>query len=422
MSNNIKKNLHGNTAITVICGIAGVFIGAFLVFIIMYANNSSLKIDREKTEAERTATAESETSVPTSGKDQNADKKSSDFNINYHNKSSVAMPQGSSAVADAVAKVAPAVVNIDTTMTTRVYNTHGFGFVDPFDYQIQEIPRGMGTGIIVSQDGIVLTNNHVVKGAKSIKVTLSDKSQHNASIIGTDPVSDLAILSIQTKERSFPTASLTNSNTMRIGDWVIALGNPLGVGQTATLGILSARNRTLSDSNVDLRNLLQTDAAINPGNSGGPLINLKGEVIGINTAIIRSAQGIGFAIPAETAYTVMKELRAHGRVSRPYLGIEMADLTQPARSYLGLDSNIKGVIVGRVLQGGPANKSGIKSNDVIVSINGTETSNAADLQAFVRSLKVGSIATVKLWRDGTEKEISVKLEELPSSIFQQSEE
>ncbi|MGM9999354.1 MAG: S1C family serine protease [Candidatus Bruticola sp.] len=422
MSSNIKKNLHGNTAITVICGIAGVFIGAFLVFIIMYANNSSLKINREESEAKRTATTEAETSAPSTDSTPNKGGNSADFNIKYSNKSGAAMPQGSSAVADAVAKVAPAVVNIDTTMTTRVYNTHGFGFVDPFDYQIQEIPRGMGTGIIVSQDGIVLTNNHVVRGAKSIKVTLSDKSQHNASIIGTDPVSDLAILSIQTKDRSFPTAALTNSNTMRIGDWVIALGNPLGVGQTATLGILSARNRTLSDSNVDLRNLLQTDAAINPGNSGGPLINLKGEVIGINTAIIRSAQGIGFAIPAETAYTVMKELRANGKVSRPYLGIEMADLTQPARSYLGLDKNIKGVIVGRVLQGGPANKSGIKSNDVIVSINGTETPNAADLQSFVRSLKVGSTATVKLWRDGTEKEISVQLEELPSSLFQQRDE
>lgn len=418
MSDKIRKSLRGNAAITVICGIAGVFIGAFLVFIIVYCT-PSIKISMEREETEPpTVTAETDNNSARPDKGNN----SSNFNINYNSKSSAVMPKGSSAVADAVAKVAPAVVNIDTTMTTRIYNTHGFGFIDPFDYQVQEIPRGMGTGIIVSSDGIVLTNNHVISGAKSIKVTLSDKSQHAAKIIGTDPISDLAILRIETKDRSFPTASLTNSEDMRIGDWVVALGNPLGVGQTATLGILSARNRTLSDSNVDLRNLLQTDAAINPGNSGGPLINLKGEVVGINTAIIRSAQGIGFAIPAETAYTVMKELRDHGRVSRPYLGIAMADLNQPARNYLGLDKNIKGVIVGRVLQGGPANKGGIKSNDVIVSINGTETPTASDLQSFMRSLKVGSTVTIKLWRDGTEKEVSVKLEEQPSSFIQQFSE
>ncbi len=418
MIDKIRKNLHGNAAITVICGIAGVFIGAFLVFIVIYCT-PSIKVSMEKEEIDTPPTATETNDSPVQ---QDKEKSTSGFDINYNSKSKAVMPKGSSAVADAVAKVAPAVVNIDTTMTTRVYSTHGFGFIDPFDYQVQEIPRGMGTGIIVSSDGIVLTNNHVISGAKSIKVTLSDKSQHSAQIIGTDPVSDLAILRIENKERSFPTASLTNSENMRIGDWVVALGNPLGVGQTATLGILSARNRTLSDSNVDLRNLLQTDAAINPGNSGGPLINLKGEVIGINTAIIRSAQGIGFAIPAETAYTVMKELRDHGRVSRPYLGIAMADLNQPARNYLGLDKNIQGVIVGQVLPNGPASKGGIKSNDVIVSINGTETPTASELQSFMRSLKVGSTVTIKLWRDGTEKEVSVKLEEQPSSLFRQFRE
>ncbi len=412
-----KQRQAGQAAIAVVSGLVGVLVGAFILFILFYSSGLLTKDRVEITQSGAQAPPPSATGpAPQVVEEIVKSPQGETTQIELKGSKGAALPAGAGRVAEAVAKAAPAVVNIDTTITTRVYNSGGFGFIDPFDFKVQEIPRGMGTGVIVSDKGIVLTNNHVVSGARTIRVTLSNKSQYKAKILGTDPVSDLAILQIENPQKeTFPTATLTNSEKMRIGDWVVALGNPLGVGQTATLGILSARNRSLSDSNVDLRNLLQTDAAINPGNSGGPLINLNGEVIGINTAIIRSAQGIGFAIPAETAHTVMNELLRHGRVSRPFLGIEMADLTPPARHYLGLDPKLEGVIVGRVMKGSPADEGGIKSNDVIVSINGSPITSARELQSFVRSQKVGTSATLKLWREGEPVELSIKWEELPSN-------
>lgn len=414
MKSFIKANKRGNAVISTICGITGVFVGAFLVFIVLYTSGAIVKKDASTSGTSYTEPVTQTTSQP---EPETAKAGAPKSKVDYQSGALSELAGGSNAVANAIAKAAPAVVNIDTTAAMRVY---GNGFTgNPFEYQVQEIPRGMGTGMIVTSDGMVLTNNHVINGAKSIKVTLSDKTHYDAEIIGTDPISDLAVLKIKTtgKHRTFPTVTLRNSENMRIGDWVIALGNPLGVGQTATTGILSARNRAISDSNVDLRNLLQTDAAINPGNSGGPLLNINGEVIGINTAIIRSAQGIGFAIPAETAHTVMDELIQHGRVSRPYLGIEMGDLNAPARDYLGLDSDVQGVIVGRVLAGAPAGKADIKGGDVIVKINGTPTPNTKELQSFIRSQKVNATVTISLLREGQEREVSVKLEEMPGSMF-----
>ncbi|MCR4783180.1 MAG: trypsin-like peptidase domain-containing protein [bacterium] len=409
----IYKNERGNSVLSLICGLAGVLVGAFLVFILFYTNGINVtpevshesptpKVEKSQEESSRTADS---TSIVGEAK------------INYNAKSSGLLPQGSSAVADAVSKVAPAVVNIDTTVTAKRYHQDGFGFIDPFDYQEQEVPQGMGTGMIVSADGLVLTNNHVVRGTHSIHVTLADNTKHDATIVGTDPISDLAVLRIDNPDGiKFPTVTLTNSENMRIGDWVIALGNPLGVGQTATVGILSARNRNLSDINVVLRNLLQTDAAINPGNSGGPLLNMNGEVVGINTAIIRSAQGIGFAIPAETAHSVMQELVTNGRVSRPYLGIEMGVLTDDARNFLNVSKKINGVIVGRVVKNGPAHKAGIKGYDIIMDINGTPTKNPQELQDYVRSLKVGTKVSIKFWRQGREHKVDVTLTEMPDAM------
>ncbi|MBQ7502435.1 trypsin-like peptidase domain-containing protein [bacterium] len=430
MINKLRKITRGNAIVSLICGLAGVFIGAFILFIVLYTggviNKKGAAANRPETEdAPRpTASASPDSSASPEDKDKTSkdlkDYEKDQASINYSSKTS-ALAQGSSIVADAVAKVAPAVVNIDTTTTRRVYTGSGLGLLDPFgefgDVQVQEVPRGMGTGMIVSEDGLVLTNNHVVAKAQTITVTLNDKSQYKAKPVGTDPISDLAILRIENPDRKFPTVKLTNSESLRIGDWVVAIGNPMGVGQTATLGVLSARNRSLNDSNIDLRNLLQTDAAINPGNSGGPLINMNGEVIGINTAIISTAQGIGFAIPAEIANTVAESILAHGRVLRPYLGIEMAALSPAAKNYLGIDQKVNGVIIGGVVRNSPAEKGGLKTNDVIIAINGSSIPDVREIQAFIRSQKIGDKMTVKILREGKEQEKTITLEEMPSGSF-----
>lgn len=430
MINKFKKICRGNAIVSLICGLAGVFIGAFILFVVLYTGGvinkkGTASAENPKTGKVPSPTASAEPAPSESPSSDHTDGASKDLkegekgqtSINYSSKTSV-LSQDSSIVADAVAKVAPAVVNIDTTTTRRVYTGNGLGLLDPFgefgDVQVQEVPRGMGTGMIVSEDGLILTNNHVVAKAQTITVTLNDKSQYKAKPVGTDTISDLAILRIENPDRRFPTVKLTNSESLRIGDWVVAIGNPMGVGQTATLGVLSARNRSLNDSNIDLRNLLQTDAAINPGNSGGPLINMNGEVVGINTAIISSAQGIGFAIPAEIANTVAESILAHGRVLRPYLGIQMMTLSPEAKNYLGIDQKIKGVIIGGIIPNSPAFKGGLKNNDVIIAINGKNIPDVREIQSFIRSQKIGDRITVKILREGKEQQITVTLEEMPS--------
>ncbi|MBQ7567976.1 trypsin-like peptidase domain-containing protein [bacterium] len=314
-------------------------------------------------------------------------------------------------IPDAVAKVSPAVVTIDTTTVRRVYERGRLG-LPAYSTRIMEIPQGMGTGVIVSSDGQIVTNNHVINGAKTINVTLSDRRQFVAKVLGTDRMNDIAILKIN-DDAPLPVAELSSSDDVRIGEWVATIGNPLGVGQTVTVGVLSARGRHLSDSSVELRDLLQTDAAINPGNSGGPLVNVQGRVIGINTAIIPSAQGIGFAIPAESVTRILENLKNNGRIIHPYIGIEMGDLTPAIRRYLELPQDIKGVAVGRVLKDGPASKAGLAMGDVITKINGQETPSAYDLQGIIRSLNVGDNVKVTIIRDGEQKELELQLEESP---------
>ncbi len=316
-------------------------------------------------------------------------------------------------IPDAVARVAPAVVTIDTTTMKRIYERGRLG-LPAYSTRVMEIPKGMGTGVIVSRDGQIVTNNHVIQDAKTINVTLNDKRQYVAKVIGTDSVSDLAILKI-TDNVPFPVAELTSSENVRIGEWVATIGNPLGVGQTVAVGVLSARGRHINDSSVELRNLLQTDAAINPGNSGGPLVNVQGKVIGINTAIIPYAQGIGFAIPAESVSKTIETLKQYGRVVRPYLGVEMGDLTPSIFRYLELPHDTKGVVIGRVLKDSPAHKAGIESGDVIISIDGKETANTYELQSVVRSLTVGDTVKVVVIRDNQQVELDLTLEESPIS-------
>ena len=322
-------------------------------------------------------------------------------------------PTDTKSIPDAVARVSPAVVTIDTTTVRRVYERGRLG-LPAYSTRIMEIPKGMGTGVIVSTDGKIVTNNHVIAGANTINVTLSDRRQYVAKVLGTDRLNDIAILKIN-DESPFPVAELSSSENVRIGEWVATIGNPLGVGQTVTVGVLSARGRHLSDNSVELRDLLQTDAAINPGNSGGPLVNVQGRVIGINTAIIPSAQGIGFAIPAESVTRIIENLNANGRIIHPYLGIEMGDLTPAIRRYLELPQNVNGVVIGRVLKGGPANKAGLTTGDVITKIDGQETPSAYDLQGIVRSLKVGDKVKVHYIRDNKEDVLELTLEESPLS-------
>ncbi|MDO5296605.1 MAG: trypsin-like peptidase domain-containing protein [bacterium] len=314
-------------------------------------------------------------------------------------------------IPDAVAKVAPAVVTIDTTTVRRVYE-RGLRGLPAYNTRIMEIPKGMGTGVIVSTDGKIVTNNHVVEGANTINVTLNDRRQYTAKVLGMDKLNDIAILKI-TDEKPFPVAELSSSDNVRIGEWVVTIGNPLGVGQTVTVGVLSARGRHLSDNSVALRDLLQTDAAINPGNSGGPLVSVQGRVIGINTAIIPSAQGIGFAIPAESVSKIIENLNANGRIIHAYLGVELGDLTPAIRRYLELPRNVNGVVIGRIVKNGPAHKAGLTMGDVIISIDGQETASAYDLQGIVRSLKVGDKVKIRYIRDNQEAEIELTLEESP---------
>jgi S1-C subfamily serine protease len=388
-----RFNIRGNALIALLAGLLGVLVGAGLILLAVWFRQPPPA--RPGIVAVPTPTT---TAVPVRpSKPQE-------------------IPPGS--VAYAVAQVEPAVVNIDTTVRVRrrIIQDGPFGPGYWGETQVEEIPQGMGTGVLVSPEGLILTNNHVIRQAQGITVTLTDDRQFPARVLGTDPLTDLAILKID-DPKPFPVAHLESSEGMRTGDWVVALGNPLGIGQTATVGVLSARGRRLADASQALSDLLQTDAAINPGNSGGPLVNLQGQVIGINTAIIRGAQGIGFAIPAETALRILKDLQEHGRVVRPFLGIEMGDLTPALRRYLELPQSTKGVVVGRILPQSPADRAGMKPGDLITSLEGQSTLTAADLQARVRSLAVGQKVKVSLLRQKKPLELTVELQEMPSRLI-----
>lgn len=401
---NNRKCCRGDAIYSLLSGLGGVVVGAVLVFIVMYSQMSRMAAsDGQATPSPAAPVAESTTAPQPN--EPNSDGGPAPV---------AGIPGGTpSQVADAVAKVQSAVVNIDTTALRRVVQQGPFGY--SFGSGVKELPQGMGTGVLVSSDGIVLTNNHVISKAETINVTLGDRRQFVAKVLGADPITDLAILKIE--GRDFPKAQLASSASMRTGDWVVALGNPLGVGQTATVGVLSARGRHISDSSVELRDLLQTDAAINPGNSGGPLVNMSGQVIGINTAIIPYAQGIGFAIPAETAITIVSDLQRFGKVVRPYLGIQMGELTPAVRRYLELPDSTEGVVIGGVLPDGPADQAGLKGGDVICKIAGHAVSNSSDLQGYIRSQKVDSKIKLTIIRERKTLDITVTLREMPTRLL-----
>jgi serine protease Do len=269
--------------------------------------------------------------------------------------------------------------------------------------------KGMGSGVIISPDGYVLTNNHVVEGAKEVVVTLADRKEYRGRIVGTDPQTDLAVLKIEARE-TFPASSLGNSDDLKVGDWVVAIGNPFGLDRTVTAGIVSAKGRVIGAGPYD--NFIQTDASINPGNSGGPLINMQGEVVGINTAIMPNGQGIGFAIPVNTAKPLVPQLIAKGEVTRGYLGVNIQSITPSLAKALKLQSQ-KGALVADVSPGGPAETGGIKRGDVIIGFNGKTVDDSHHLPALVAAAPVGREAAVTILRQGQEKKLTVQVGELP---------
>ncbi|WP_414751950.1 HhoA/HhoB/HtrA family serine endopeptidase [Anabaena sp. CCY 9910] len=316
-------------------------------------------------------------------------------------------------IASAVQKVGPAVVRINATR--KVANPISDVLKNPllrrfFGEDEQPIPqerieRGTGSGFILSEDGQLLTNAHVVADTDTVQVTLKDGRTFEGKVLGVDQITDVAVVKIPGK--NLPTVNLGNSQNLIPGQWAIAIGNPLGLDNTVTIGIISATDRTSAQVGVpDKRvSFIQTDAAINPGNSGGPLLNAQGEVIGVNTAIRADAQGLGFAIPIETAARVANELFTKGSVQHPFLGIEMTDLSPSKKQQINIENKLNirqdtGVVIKGVLDDSPAQKAGLLPGDVIQKINGKTVKTSAQVQKLVESSTVGDILTVEVNRSG----------------------
>jgi serine protease Do len=338
-------------------------------------------------------------------------------------------------VIDVVKRDGAAVVRIDSsrTVTSKVpdYFNDPF-FREFFGSQFSQVPekrvqRGMGSGFIISDDGKILTNAHVVDGADSVTVTLKDGRTLQGKVMGTDPVTDVAVIKVEAKD--LPTVKLGNSENIQTGEWAIAIGNPLGLDNTVTTGIISATARNssqigISDKRVEF---IQTDAAINPGNSGGPLLNAKGEVIGINTAIIQNAQGLGFAIPINKALNIAEQLIANGKVEHPFLGIRMVALTPEIKQQLQQDSNLeitqdKGILVVRVMRDSPAATAGLRPGDVIESVNGEVIKDANRIQKLVEDTKIGNSLNLSVNRNGDSRQIEVKIGTLPTETASKDRE
>lgn len=327
-------------------------------------------------------------------------------------------PSGEETIADIVEKVGLAVVNLDVVKKIKVSSPFQefekeFGFqLDPeFKEFFKEriVPqKGAGSGFIIDQKGDILTNEHVVRGADEIKVTLKDGRKFTGKVVGSDATLDLAVVKINA--RGLPALKLGDSSKIRPGEWVIAIGNPYGFANTVTAGIISATGRTLED--LGKKNLIQIDAAINPGNSGGPLLNMKGEVIGINVAIVAGAQGIGFAIPINAAQEVMGELIKKGKVVRPWLGIYMRDVDEKVAAYLDLPV-AEGVVVTEIVKDSPAVKMGLKKYDVIREVNGEKVKSGNEIQKIIQNAKVGDRITLKVYREGKSETLIGRLAERP---------
>jgi len=340
-----------------------------------------------------------------------------------------AIPENPDIVADIVERVSPAVVNIDTLRIAVYRSPLAPFFSDPFfrrffgdipELERQVPQKGIGTGFVFRSDGYILTNEHVIHGANKIKVTFIDGKEYEGKVIGADPLTDIAVVKIDAD--NLPTIPLGDSDKARVGEFVIAIGNPYGLSHTVTVGVLSAKGRPISagDSGREYENFLQTDAAINPGNSGGPLLNLRGEVIGINTAILPYAQGIGFAIPINMAKSILEQLIEKGRVVRAWLGVYIQDLTPELAQKFGL-SEAKGALVADISKGSPAEKAGLRRGDIILKVDGKEIPTVSSLQQEIRSCRPGERVRLEVWRDGKSIVLEATLEELKESAAETPE-
>ncbi|MCI5072144.1 Do family serine endopeptidase [bacterium] len=291
-----------------------------------------------------------------------------------------------------------------------------FGFKNPQEMPKQE-QRGLGSGFVISEQGYVVTNNHVVKGANRVVVIFSDEKEYEAKVIGQDAKTDLALLKITDQKRKFPAVVLGDSDQLEVGDVVVAIGNPFGLSHTTTQGIVSAKERSIGISEYD--DLIQTDASINPGNSGGPLLNIHGEVVGINTAIIASGQGLGFAIPINMAKTILLSLKETGKVERAWLGVQIQQLTQDHVKAMRLKSN-QGALIAEVIKGSPAEKAGLKAGDVVVKFGNKTIEKWTQLSAVVATSSTNKKITMKIIRDGRVVFPKVKLEKRKEDLKPQS--
>ena len=325
-----------------------------------------------------------------------------------------------------IKKVSPSVVNIYTAKTVKENFRVSPFFDDPFFREFfgmpfgqQNVPRvrreqSLGSGVIVTEDGYLLTNNHVVEGADEIKVALNDdKTTYTAKVIGTDPQTDIAVIKVEGK--NLPAITATDSDNVGVGDVVLAIGNPFGVGQTVTMGIVSAKGRA-GMGIVDYEDFIQTDASINPGNSGGALVDAAGRLVGINTAILSRSggnQGIGFAVPMNLARYVMERLVADGKVTRGYLGVMIQPVTPELAKEFKLPEN-SGALIGEVTKDSPAEEAGLKDGDVVVEFNGKKVTDSRHLRLMVSQTPPATKAPLKVIRDGKEQTLTVKLGELPA--------
>jgi serine protease Do len=322
--------------------------------------------------------------------------------------------------ADVVERINPAVVNIDATARGRESRRRGRTRIDPSEpldgpdlgpRSERDTPhRGAGSGFIIDADGSILTNNHVIDRAERIIVKLSDGRTIRARVIGADPDTDIALIKVD-GQTGLPVAPLGDSTTLRMGEWVCAIGNPLGYEHSVTVGVVSFLGRKLFDASLD--NYIQTDAAINFGNSGGPLINSRGEVIGINAAISSRASSIGFAVPINGAASILPQLRARGRVSRGYIGVALRDVDPDLERSLKLTVS-RGALVQDVTAGSPGDRAGLRPYDVIVSLDDVSIRNDDELIREISGRTPGSLARLKLMRDGREQVVTLKLAERPA--------
>ena len=312
----------------------------------------------------------------------------------------------------------PSIVNISTVKIVKgggrvfkQFKNSPFGNDELFEKffgarpQREHKQKSLGSGFIVDEDGFIVTNNHVVENTDEIKVILKDGKEYEAKIIGRDKNTDLALIKIE-PEKKLPALKLGDSEKLKVGQWVVAIGNPFGLGHTVTAGIVSAKGRVIGSGPYD--DFIQTDTSINPGNSGGPLLDLHGNVVGINTAIIQNGQGIGFAIPSNLAKGIIDQLKDNGNVTRGWVGVSIQEISKELSEYYKLKDN-KGVLVVEAFEGDPAEKAGIRANDIIIEIDDTKIKDSRNLTGIIAAKKVGSNIKVKILREGKFKTFTVKI-------------